>query len=120
MRPPTSTAVRKPLRIVDHLVLIAIVALPLAAGAGCGRVSAGLAMSFAVAILVESQLLWWLLVQGGPERGGWLDRVVLPLFMGVTFLFLALSFFTYFHNPTAAVQFAVAQLAILLYMGLRP
>ncbi len=109
---PKTTLRSNPPRILDLLVLVAVAALPVA-----GTRPPSVAAGSAVLVLAVGLLLWWLPGLGG--RGTWPDRLILPAFMMLTFVYLFLSIGIYVSDPAAAVSVVLAQLVALVYVSFR-
>jgi hypothetical protein len=111
---------RKPLRILDHLVLIGVAALPLAAFhrvAVSGSRLAPQAIGLAIVMLAVGYFLWWL-PRIGARRGA-LGVLALPAFIALTVVYLYLAFLCYFTDPEATALVVVAQVIALIYITLR-
>jgi hypothetical protein len=115
---------RNPPRILDHLVLIGVAALPLAAflrPAGPGSRAPGQAgaVGLAAVMLMAGYFLWSLPGLGVRTRGTWIGPLVLPAFMALVVVYLVLAFVAFFCDPDATVMVVIAQLAALIYVTLR-
>jgi hypothetical protein len=113
---------RDPPRILDHLVLIGVAALPLAAflrPTGSRASGPTGAAGLAAVMLMVGYFLWWLPGLGVRTRGLRIGALVLPAFMALVALYLVLAFVAFFRDPDATVLVVIAQLAALIYVTLR-
>jgi hypothetical protein len=121
---PNIASTRRPLRILDHMVLIAVAALPLAAflpttGAAARPPQAANAVGLSVAMLALGYFLWLLPGLGIREPRRWFALLVLPAFISLALIYLVLAFLTFFCDPNAAAMIVVAQLMALVYVSVR-
>jgi hypothetical protein len=121
---PNVASTRRPLRILDHMVLIAVAALPLAAflpsaGSASRPPRAANAVGLSVAMLALGYFLWLLPGLGAREPGRWFAPLVLPAFITMALVYLVLAFLTFFCDPDAAAMIVVAQLMALVYVSVR-
>jgi hypothetical protein len=117
---PVITTRVKPLRIFDHIVLVVVAALPLAAfhhATESGSRYAPQAIGLSAVMLAVGYFLWWLPRIGA--RGGVLSALALPAFIALTVVYLYLAFVCYFTDPHATALVVVAQLIALIYITLR-
>src|SRR5215212_5158055 len=107
---PDVASGRRPLTILDLLVVIAIASLPLAAlHPPTARDMAGLS----AIMLGLGGLLWWL--PGNAARRRALEPLVLPAFVALAFGYLVLFFIASACDPHGAALVIGAQLAALIY-----
>jgi hypothetical protein len=111
---PDVASARKPLYLFDHMVLIAVSALPLVAVSPPHDPAA---VGLAAIMLLLGYLLWWL--PGLGARGRWHDPLVLPAFMALTVVYLLLAFIAFSCDPDSAVLIIAAQLIALVYVSFR-
>ena len=117
---PNITIRRRPLSIFDHLILVVVAALPMAAfhhAAGSGSRFAPQAIGLAAVMLAVGYFLWWL--PRISARGGVLSALALPAFIALTVVYLYLAFVCYFTDPHATALVVVAQLIALISITLR-
>jgi hypothetical protein len=100
--------------IVDHMVLVAVSALPLTA-LHTRRTYEAFGLSLMMLLL--GYLLW--LLPGLGMRQRWHDALVLPAFMALTLAYLFLAFVAFFGDPGSAVLVITAQLLTLVYASFR-
>jgi hypothetical protein len=111
---PSVAPARRSPTILDHLVLIAVFALPMLA-ARTAHSSDMIELSLIMLLL--GYLLWWL--PGLGTRGRWHDILVLPAYMALTMVDLVLAFIAIICDPDAAVLVIGAQLIALVYVSFR-
>jgi hypothetical protein len=121
---PNVASPRRPLRILDHMVLIAVASLPLAAfhpaaGTASRPPHAANAVGLSAAMLLLGYFLWLLPGLESREPRRWFAPFVLPAFISLALIYLLLAFLTFFSNPDAAAMIVVAQLMALIYVSVR-
>src|SRR5450755_164028 len=104
---PNVASTRRPLRILDHMVLIAVASLPLAAflpaaGAASRPPYAANAIGLSADMLALGYFLWVLPGLGIREPRRWFAPFVLPTFISLALIYLVLAFLTFFCDPDAA------------------
>jgi hypothetical protein len=113
---PQVAARRRTLTIFDHLMVIAIASLPLAAFRETWKPGA---VALSLVLLLVGYLLWWLPGLGVRTRRPWIDSLVLPAFMTLMMGYVFLAFLAFFHDPHATAFMVAAQLMALVYVSVR-
>jgi hypothetical protein len=111
---PELTTRRRSLCVFDLLVLVFVCALPLA---GISPPSAPGAPGLSTALLFVGYLLWWL--PGLGVRRGRIAPLVLPIFVGLAFLYLMVLILAFLLDPTLAILVLASQLIAMLYTAFR-
>jgi hypothetical protein len=126
---PHLTSRRRPLTLLDLMVVVLISALPLAAvplwissdpAAPVPRPGGPEAAVFMAVLLLAGYGLWWLSELAARGRPRWVVPVALSALVVLTPVYLFMSVLAFLFAPAAASLTLVAQLIAPLYVAFRP